>query len=58
MMTILEVAPMMAVMMRFVLTVAAVARASVLAAFAMVMPTASSQSRGRQGNHGGNGSVQ
>src|SRR5262249_7339102 len=57
MMMILEVAPMVAVTMRFVLSVAAVARSSVLAAFTMVMSTASSHSRGRQGNHRGNGSV-
>jgi len=45
-------------MMRFVLSVAAAVRCAVFPAFTMVMSTASSQSRGRQADHRGNGSVQ
>jgi len=58
MMMILEAAPMVAMMIRFVLSVAAAARPAVFPAFTTVMSTASSQSRGRQANHRGNGSVQ
>jgi hypothetical protein len=57
-MMILEEVPSIAVTMRFVLNVATGARAFVLAAFALVMSTASRRSRRRQDNHGGNGSAQ
>jgi len=53
-MMILELAPTVAVMMRFVLSVAAAVRCAVFPAFTMVMSTASSQSRGRQADHRGN----